>query len=383
MSLRVIWIATHPIQYQVPVFRELAVSPEVNFSVAFLTQHGMKPSFDTQFQRVLQWDIPLLEGYDWELVGGAPSSLEKVRLREVVQYVFSLRADLLVVPGYASPALAAVLVAAHLRGIRCAVLSDSTLESTRLVGAKRRIKTALLRRLLTGHHALVPGVRARRAILALGIPGRRIHMYPHCVDMDRLDTAFAQRATLRAAKRAELGWGPDDVGFLFVGKLYPLKQPLEIVDAFSHAGGGRLAMVGAGELEQQVQARCALVPGAQFLGFYNQAALPGLYAAADVLVLYSKSETWGLVVNEAMAMGTPVIVSKAVGCVDDLVAEKNTGWTVDENDVVSLSLAMRAAMASRAQLTEMGINARRVIAAYRPRDAVRGVVSAAVAASHE
>lgn len=379
MTLRVIWIATHPIQYQIPVFRELAISSEVEFSVAFLTRHGMAPSYDKQFQRVLQWDTPLLDGYSWELIGRAPTSLEHIRLRDVVEYVGSLNADLLVVPGYASPALAAVLVAARLRGIACAVLSDSTPESSRVVGAKRVIRRAALCTLLSGHHALVPGTRSRRAILSLGVAEERVHKYPHCVDMDRLDAEFAQREILRASKRAELGWGPDDVGFLFVGKLYPLKQPLEILEAFSHLHRGRLAIVGAGELEQQVRARCEVVAGAQFLGFQNQAALPAYYAAADALVLYSKSETWGLVVNEAMAMGTPVIVSKAAGCVDDLIVGKSTGWIVDHDDKSSLTSAMSAVMASRDRLTWLGMNARRVVDSYRPKDAAQGVISAAIA----
>jgi len=375
---KVVWIATHPIQYQAPVFRVLAASKEIDFSVAFLTQHGMQPSFDREFGQKIQWDTPLLDGYPWELVGDAPMTMREVRRRDVFRCVAKTRADLIVVPGYGNLTLLSCIAAARASGARSAILSDSTTLSSNLPTWKKLAKKALLSTLLAEEHALIPGVRARQAILEIGIRPANIHPYPHCVDMDRLDAQFARRAELRTETRRDLGWSEADVGFVFVGKLIDIKQPLKIVDAFQRLGFGKLAFIGSGALEPQLRERAQRVPGMQVLGFQNQMSLPAYYAAADAVVLYSSSETWGLVVNEAMAMGTPVIVSSAVGCSPDLIEGHDTGWIVDPERVDSLAQALREVTVHQNGLSPRGNNARRVIDRYRPSDAAAGVIEAAL-----
>lgn len=375
---KVVWMATHPIQYQAPVFRVLAASRDIDFQVAFLTQHGMQPSFDKEFGQNIQWDTPLLDGYAWELVGRAPMTLREVRVRDVTRYVAKANADLIVVPGYGNTTLLSCIAAARATGARSAILSDSTTRSSKLATWKKQLKKAFLSSLLAKEHALVPGIRAREAILDVGIQPTNIHAYPHCVDMDRLDAQFERRAELRLQTRKELGWSEGDVGFVFVGKLIDIKQPLQIVAAFERLGFGKLAFIGSGALEGQLRERCRHVPGLQVLGFRNQVSLPAYYAAADAVVLYSSSETWGLVVNEAMAMGTPAVVSSAVGCAPDLIEGKNTGWVVDPEHVESLERAMREVTVHSDGLSSRGSNARRLINGYRPLDAAAGVIEAAL-----
>ena len=130
---------------------------------------------------------------------------------------------------------------------------------------------------------------------------------------------------------------------LFVGKLIQKKRPLDLIAACRRAQSLRpglnfhLLFVGTGDLAEAVRTNCRVVldaagfigapgstdteaPPASFLGFLNQTQLPEAYAAADCIALPSEAtETWGLVVNEAMASGLPALVSDAVGCADDLV----------------------------------------------------------------
>jgi glycosyltransferase involved in cell wall biosynthesis len=156
---------------------------------------------------------------------------------------------------------------------------------------------------------------------------------------------------------------------VFVGKLIDRKRPLELLDAYARAGlAGRaqLLYVGDGALREPLEARAreANLRGVRVLGFLNQTRIPLAYALGDVLCLLSDArETWGLVVNEALACGRPVIVSAAVGCADDLVDAEN-GWVVPLDDPVALAATLRAALAARDAWPEMGRRGRRRVAAH-------------------
>jgi len=118
-----------------------------------------------------------------------------------------------------------------------------------------------------------------------------------------------------------------------------------------------LLFVGSGELDAELRANCNVVfdqensiltsdlssltsgtrPRASFAGFLNQTEVSDAYVAADVLVLPSESETWGLVVNEAMASGLPAVISDAVGCAPDLIVHGDTGFTFPACDARALA----------------------------------------------
>ena len=165
---------------------------------------------------------------------------------------------------------------------------------------------------------------------------------PHFVDNDW----FAARAQAERGNRAQVrsSWDTEDstLVVLFVGKFQPIKRPTDILRALAElrrSGVQALAVfVGAGALEQSLRAEAmALGVAARFEGFKNQSELPRYYVASDVLVLPSESETWGLVVNEAMACGIPAIVSDAVGCAPDLIDEGETGFTFSVGEYVQLA----------------------------------------------
>lgn len=370
---KVLWLASHPIQYQAPVFRILASSGEVDFHVTFLSTFGTKPSFDGGFGRVVEWDVPLRDGYAWSQLPSAPPTFWDVSRRAVWREVRARRPDLVVIPGYNTRGYRAAFEAARSCGATPALLSDSTLESglqnPLLVAAKRAFLHVVLRNAV----ALVPGERAALLDVSVGIPRDRHFPYPHCVDMTRLDAAYARRDALRAETRAALGTPEGTRVFLYVGKLIGLKRVDAVLRSFQRTQPGELWIVGSGEEEASLRSLAGSSPSIRFLGFKNQTELPPLYAAADALVLFSNSETWGLVVNEALGVGTPAIVSAECGCADDLVANRNTGWVVHNER--ELDDAFREA--STVDLTARSEAARAHIAAFRPEVSARGVIDAA------
>jgi glycosyltransferase involved in cell wall biosynthesis len=232
-------------------------------------------------------------------------------------------------------------------GMAALVRGDSQLGSPRglaLRAAKRAVYPAALRAF---HGFLSPGQRHREYLRHYGVPDARIHPVPHFVDTERFRRGAA--AADRTAMRKSFGAADGDRVVLFVGRLVAFKRPLDAVEAVGRlgAGGARVVLVfaGAGPLAGAVETRAReLGVRVAMLGFRNQAELPGIYAAADVLVLPSDArETWGLVVNEAMACGVPAVVSDAAGCAPDLIDQGVTGFRVPCGDVGALALALSGA----------------------------------------
>ena len=183
------------------------------------------------------------------------------------------------------------------------------------------------------------GERNRQYLRSYGVHDEKIFFVPHFVD----NNWFANRAQESRGGRNELrsmtGATDQTLVILFVGKFVPKKRPKDALEAAGLLArrGTRVAcvLVGSGALESELRTESArLGITATFAGFKNQTELPPYYDAADVLVLPSDAgETWGLVVNEAMACGRPVVVSDAVGCGPDLIDEGRTGFTFPMGDV--------------------------------------------------
>ena len=211
-------------------------------------------------------------------------------------------------------------------------------------GFRQRLKAPLFWWLFSHvDRFLCIGTANRAFYLARGVPKDKLADAPYCIDNARFADAAARAQRNRVQLRTEWRVPPDAVCILFVGKLIHKKRPLDLIAACQLAKARRpdlsfhLLFVGTGELAEQVRANCQVVwdadrpnfgpsaqnpdaPSASFLGFVNQSRLPEAYAAGDCLALPSEAtETWGLVVNEAMASGIPTLVSDAVGCADDLV----------------------------------------------------------------
>ncbi len=182
-------------------------------------------------------------------------------------------------------------------------------------------------------------------------------------------------------EKPERAAGPRSV--LFAGKLVERKRPIDVIRALALLAtqGCRAEAVfaGSGELEDSLRREAASSGvAALFHGFQNQSRMPSIYAAADLLVLPSDhQETWGLVVNEAMACGVPAVVSDAVGCGPDLIDPGRTGAVFPLGDVAALAQAIRATLAL--ETTSVRRHLSEKMAEYSPVAAARGIIAGAVA----
>jgi glycosyltransferase involved in cell wall biosynthesis len=226
--------------------------------------------------------------------------------------------------------------------------------------------------------------RANRDYLrSYGVPDGRLFFVPHFVDnaffTDRSDRA-RDDGNARAL-RGSLGIGESALVFMFAGKFIEKKRPHDFIRACALAarqarGSVHGIMVGDGPLRTSSESLAAeLGAPVHFVGFRNQTELPVCYAAADFLVLASDArETWGLVVNEAMACGLPALVTRQSGCADDLVQEGLTGFTYEVGDIAAL--ADRMAECGDIDIEVMRRRARAHVSKYSVDNAVEGTLIA-------
>jgi glycosyltransferase involved in cell wall biosynthesis len=364
--VKILVVATHPIQYQAPWFRALAARSDMDLCVAY----GLLPSPAQQsvgFGVPFSWDLPLLEGYRSivvRLANQEPSLGRFFGLRAAALGAVLDREspDALIVPGWNSWLLGQALVHARRRGLPVVLRSEANDFRPRRAWVR-----ALQRRIVAAASAhLAIGSANRRFLLARGVDESRIFDAPYFVDNRRFAAESERLRPQREALRASWGVAPQSTCVLFAGKLTGKKRPGDLVAAVARAKGAGLHLLFAGDggLRDELE-RGAAESGisATFAGFLNQSEMPRAYAAADLLALPSDAgETWGLVVNEAMASGRPAVVSDQVGCGEDLVEEGRTGWRYRCGDLAALAHLLSLAGAAGAALQDMGREASKRVA---------------------
>lgn len=382
---RVLAIASHPVQYSAPLFRLMAQHPQLDFHVAYCSLRGAEAGHDPEFGRSVKWDIPLLDGYFWTHVPNRGSGSESFfglynpglwkLIREghfdaVLCYTGYLRATFWISYFAAKLSHTAFLFGAD-------TITLSPLDGRKWKRPLKRLLWPALFRL--ADQVVVPSSGTRDLMLSLGIAEKRITLTPYVVDNNWW---LAQSARVdRESIRASWGATKSDVVTLFCAKLQPWKRPRDLLNAFSKATPSNALLVFAGEgplrtsLELEA-VKLGIADRVRFLGFVNQTQLPAIYTAADLMVLPSAYDAFGVVVNEAMLCGCAVVASDHVGAARDLIAHGQTGFVYQCGDIDALARILAQALGDRHALQEMGRAARHRLESWSPRDNVEGTVQA-------
>lgn len=383
---RVAYLVSHPIQYQVPLLRRLAAHPEIALQVFYMDDPATREYRDPEFGVSVRWDIPLLEGYAWRLLRnrspwpGADHFLRFIH-PEIVSVLRWEQYDALIVHGYAHATEWLAFVGAWASRTPLFLRGESTLLGRRPVwtaAAKRVLLGGLLR---ATRGVLAIGALNREFYRAYGVPDDRIFFTPYAVDNGRFMAEAERLQASRAALRGRLGWPPDLPAVLYVGKLIPRKRPMDLLEAFARAASDRpaaLIFLGEGSERARLEDEAARrgLPHVFITGFVNQSEIVRYYTAADVLALPSGHEPWGLVLNEGMCFGLPVIASDAVGAVPDLVRPGENGMVYPVSDIEALTRALRTLLQDPATRARMSARSREIVAAYSYDADVRGILEA-------
>jgi glycosyltransferase involved in cell wall biosynthesis len=431
--MKIAIIATHPIQYYSPWFRHLAEGRAVesgrreagrkqegfNFEVFYAHRQTAKGQAEAGFGVEFEWDVPVLEGYPYrflknvskrpglEWFGGCDSpEIGEILVREGFTHVLLI--------GWHKKVFWQAFWAAKKAGIKVLSRGDSQL-GMQSSWVKRWIKEIAYRPMLRAFDAhLYVGQRNFAYLRHYGVPKDRLFFSPHFVDNQwwganaERSRAGGNRREVERGQKAESGRrkAEKSVEFLFAGKFIPKKRVMDLLEAAAGVPEARVVLVGDGPLRSQLEERAkqndlmeevgrspfaeraGLREGGElchreggrisrvlFAGFRNQGQLPAYLAGAGCLVLPSDgTETWGLIVNEAMACGTPAIVSTACGCEPDLIVDGQTGYSFTLGD--TQALADRLGEFIRNQDRDWSPAVRKKIAQYTMIKATSGLLHA-------
>ena len=407
--MRLAFIVSHPIQYYVPIYRDLAKrarnqetgdtrqetaeddAAEVTALKVFYTWRDAGPALDEKFGKEFAWDIPLMEGYDFEVVPNTspdPGTHHRKGLinPDLVERVRAWQPDAVHITGYNYVSHGQAIKELSEAGIPVIFRGDSHLLDGRGPWWKWWIKKSCLSRVYRWPAAFTYVGQANRDYYrAFGVPERKLFPAPHTIEVGRFSEPHEELEAKALAWRRELGIPDDHFIFLYAAKLEPRKRPMELLEAFLRADlpKATLVFVGSGELESalrtrvntghgltRMKGRISPLGGAEWTGqecsvlgdpstrnapseetenckpntadcaqqvvfvpFQNQSRMPLVYRLGDALVLPSGyGETWGLAVNEALACGRPSLVSDCVGSARDIIREGENGMIVRTGD---------------------------------------------------
>ncbi len=318
-------VVSHPIQHFAPLYRELAAQGRVDLRVLFCCDWGVRAYHDPAFDRVVEWDVPLLEGYDHEFlpIVRRPREISFLEVDNpgVGARLEAFAPDVVLVHGYGCRTMWRAVSWARRNGALALLSSDShagrpTATWKRLL--KRAIVGLFYRRL---DGALAVGASNRAYHERFGLPAGRIFPAVLPVDGGRLLSRTGDRAQARKAVRESLGVPEGAVVALFCGNLTPWKRPGDFAEAIDRGAKVeprlRGLVVGDGPERPAVEsiARRADRRSLHLAGFVNQSEIGRYYAAADLLVLTSERDAHPLVVTEALFFGLPVVLSDRIGCI--------------------------------------------------------------------
>lgn len=342
-------VITHPIQYYVPVFKLLAEQCELK---VFYTwgKKGVQEKYDPDFGKTIAWDLPLLDGYHYELlenIAEDPGShhAEGIINPDIIPRINAFAPTAILIYGYLYRSHFKVM--RHFKGkIPIWFRGDST-----LLDNQSNIKAIAKKLYLKWVYSYVDkafyvGTNNKAYFKKYGLKDKKLIFAPHAVDNNR----FSKKKDSDVEEiRSGFGISENDVLILFAGKLEPKKNPMLLLEAFIELRkeqGTRnrdlitthLLFVGNGLLEkslkQRAQSEQSGMRNIHFMDFQNQTQMPTIYQACDLFCLPSQGpgETWGLAVNEAMAAGKAVLVADKVGCAIDLVKEGINGYIFKSDD---------------------------------------------------
>ena len=361
-SQRLAIITTHPIQYNAPLFRLLSQRKNIDLKVFYTWGQSKDEVYDAKFGIIRSWDIPLTEGYEHEFVDNSSKQPDSNRFWGIVnpglqQKIKAWQPDAVLV--YRWSVYSHFKIMQQLGGSpKLFFRGDSHLKNKKK-GVSLFFQTMILKFIFRKvEKAFYVGEYNRRYFLKYGLKKQQLIAAPHAIDNSRFAFNALQWELQAEAERKKLEIPEEAIVFLYAGKFYELKQLDVLINVFKQVKNHlyRLLFVGSGEQELMLKELAKEDDRIVFQSFKNQSDMPWVYRMANVLVLPSKSETWGLAVNEAMACGRAAIVSDQCGCAPELIVQGQTGFVFKSGSEQELLFCLQQ-FADKQKAEEMGKSA--------------------------
>jgi glycosyltransferase involved in cell wall biosynthesis len=350
---RLVVIETHPVQYHAPVYRMLQQEWGIPVTAIYGSDFSIRGYHDREFAATFAWDSDLLAGYTSQFLqassGPDGTCAESVSTRGLADALRAARPAAILLLGYSPRFHQLAFFHAWRTGVPLLFRGETTDHGRKRSTLKTVLRDLALRKLYGACRALLyVGQRSYEHYDRLHCPSTKLFFSPYCVDTTAFATDEDARAQLRVPTRGALDIDERQVVVLFSGKLSERKGVEILVRAASLLPADLrkqivLLFLGDGALRSRLHELADATPFLRtiFLGFKNQGELSAFYHAADMLVLPSiATETWGLVVNDALHHGLPAIVSGEVGSAPDMIEPGITGEVCDAGCPESLAQAL-------------------------------------------
>jgi glycosyltransferase involved in cell wall biosynthesis len=331
-------ITTHPQYYQVPIFQKIKKKKLFNLDVYYASDEGGKISNCNELGRKIIWDIPLLKSHDYFIARDQKKHINSFFLSfsNLKKFLAKKKYNAVLILGWNNVFYLKSFFLALVLGIPM-ILRVETNNYRKVFFIKKIIKSFFLFFYLKCFdYFLYIGKKNKKFYQNYKILNNKLFYAPYSVDNNFY---FEKNKKL---KLFEKNFNPHKKKIiLFIGKLIERKNPKTFLDlalAFKNNNDLLFILVGDGNLMSYCKnyIKDHNLQNIQLVGFKNRKEIRDIYKISYLLVLPSKYETWGLVVNEAMACKLPAIVSSSCGCADDLIKNFNTGLVYKEGDFLDL-----------------------------------------------
>lgn len=374
-----------PTPYQLGVQRHIAARWPGHYRIAYCASAEPGRSWSFDFSGL---DVEMLRGIQYR----PRRQVNPISIKwnpGVWSSLSAFRPDVVVLSGYFHPTMYLAALWCRLHGVPFGMTCETAERNTTTAGWKWRIKRVvagwLVRRLA---FALPVGREAADYLRLFGRDDLPMFPFPNTPDTSAIvaQAEIARRGDNARKLRDEFCIPPDAGIILFVGRLIDAKRPLDLVSAFQSLGARApnavVVFVGDGPLLANVKAAAAGDPRIICTGWISDPAkTAGLMAISSLFVLPSQHETWGAVVNEAMAAGLPVIASDSVGAAVELIEDERQGFVYRTGDVGALSRAMERLLSDDALRIRMGVAAHETAKRFGHMFATQNFIDGALAAA--
>ncbi len=324
-KFRLCVVFTHPTQHHGPLWRKLSENPDLELKVLYLSDENQQSGDSFLGEAAQAWDVDLTSGYDYEYLKDLSGKVPTVRKSTVISpalldYIHPQRCDAVFMQSFVNYSYRLTAFLCKLRGVPLIMQNDASMMSDARYSRQRLIVMSVLYPWMNNlaDYWLSCGDHNEIHLRHYGVEAAKIVRGCHPIDGDRFEETIAAQPDELKRIRQELAWDDDTILYGFMGKYIERKNPFEFIDAIAtaHQQDSRVrgVLFGGGDLEPAINKRLAELNGEVInYGFVNQAKIPLYFAALDVFVVTSWIDPHPLVVSEAMAAGTPPILSDHCG----------------------------------------------------------------------
>lgn len=383
--IKIAIINSHPIQYFAPLYKELNKKNELDITALYLSDLNLKPSVDPGFKQKIKWDVDMLDGYNYKFIGkyqtNRPNGFWSLIVPQIWREIRQSEYDVIWLHGYNFAAYLVAFIAAKSKGIKVFFRGESHLMLTRgfLNKAFHQIFCKIFFKYIDAFLAI--GTANKKYYKSFGISEKDIFLVPYTIDNERfrVDKNVIQNEINDLKTEIGLSEHPT---IIFASKFMERKRPHDLLEAISILQKEKYEFntlfVGSGDLQKILyeQVDKHNLQNIFFRGFVNQSSLPLYYAACDIFVLPSINEPWGLVINEVMSCGLPVVVANGIGAADDLVQDGVNGFTFEPLNPTDLADKLRLILENNSLRIEMSKQSTIIMNSWSYLECVEGVQNA-------